>query len=176
MSHDPTNCMLSSIDSTIDTLHALTDSWDVMFTQLQERQLSQAEFDEYIRTKVNPAINARLASIRATLLSALQSLYKQFKIVSDSVSPITEADPTDLQSVIAAVKNIIEWFKKAYEALQEFLTLLPSHLIDLTDAISSVVSYTPPIHGYDTGALSIHMEPITMADIKGEENEEPQEE
>lgn len=159
--------MFSSIDAFIETLESITNSWDEMFKALQDKALTQEQFDEYIRNTINPMINAKLDALRSSLLSALQSMYSQYEEILDAVKPIAEGNPTDLPSVIKTVKDIITWFKKAYKWLEEFMTLLPEHLSRLTSEINNVVSYSPPIHGYNLDALDIEMEPITMSDITG---------
>ena len=46
MAHDPKDCMFSSIDAFIETLESITNSWDEMFKALQDKALTQEQFNE----------------------------------------------------------------------------------------------------------------------------------
>lgn len=165
MSHDPADCMLSSIDNFIICLEGIKSSMDSIFARLENA--TQEEIDRVIVEEVNPTINKKLADMRSMLIKSLQSTYESATKLIDKLTPINDTSPTNLATVIQLVQSIKDFILGAYAIIMEFMTILPQHLIRLNDAIASLVAYSPPISGFDFSKLNIKMESITMEDITG---------
>ena len=164
-------CMLSQVDEAIEQMERFKTYLDNAFIALQNA--TQDKVDEIIVNDINPYINQKLADLRESLLSSMQEQYKAFKEFSESLNPIYASDPSSFS--VQNFNALIDWciavkdfLTKAYNTLQQFLTLLPTHLARLTEAITDIVTYTPPSMGVSFDKLEIHMEPISMSDITGE--------
>lgn len=158
-------CMFAQIDSAIVQMENVKKYLDDAFSAIQDA--TQAKVDEIIVNDINPRVNAKLAEIRASLLKSLQAQYQSFLSFSELLSPISTASPTDLSKVIQFCKDVQKFLVGAYATLMTFMTQLTSHLTRLTGAISSMVSYTPPISGISLDKLDIQMESISISDITG---------
>ncbi len=163
-------CMLSQVDEAIEQMERFKTYLDNAFNALANA--SQEKVDEIIENDINPYINQKLADLRASLVSSMQEQYKAFKEFSESLKPIFESDPSSFS--IENFAALIEWciavkdfITKAYNTLQQFMILLPSHLARLSSAIADIVAYTPPSLGVSFDKLDIHMESISMSDITG---------
>lgn len=165
MSHQ-VPCPLQSIDSAIQTINGLKTYLDNAFISLQNK--TQEDIDRIIETEINTTINANLAKMRNSLLSCLQEQYKQFQDMSAGASSLNLELSADISKILAFCQAVKDWFIKAYSSLMTFIPLLTSHLIDLTNAITDIVAYTPPVTGISFSKLNIQCEPITMQDITGE--------
>ena len=162
-----TPCMLAQVDAAIEQINRIKSCLDEAFIGLENA--TQEQIDEIIEDKINPFINQKLANLRQSLVNSLQEQYKAFLAFSESLSPVNNASPTDLSSVIDFCLAVKDFLIGAYNTLMQFMTLLPQHLLSLTASINSIVSYTPPIQGLSFDKLDIQMEPITMEDITGGE-------
>ena len=159
-------CMFAQIDNVINQIDNVKKYLDNAFTALQNS--TQERVDSIIEEDINPTVNAKLADMRATLLSSLQQQYQAFQAFSQSLEPISSGEPTNLSKVIEFCFAVKDFLVGAYSTLMQFMTQLTAHLVSLTAAIESISGYTPPIQGISFDKLDIHMEPITMADITGE--------
>lgn len=157
--------MFAQIDSAIDDINSVKTYLDNAFMAVQNK--TQEYVDEVIEEDINPYVNAKLAKIRELLLKSLQQQYQAFQSLSQLLSPIESASPTDLGSVIEFCIAVKDFLVGAYSSLMQFMAQLTVALAKLTAAITSIVTYTPPIQGISFSKLDIQMEPITLADITG---------
>lgn len=165
MSH-PSPCPLQPIDSAVLQLQTFKQYLDGAFSGIQQQ--GQEAIDDFIINEVNPKINSLLANWRQSLLSCLQEMYKKYTEAQEPITTIAGMDATNLTSCIELVKKIKDYLVGAFTALSDFLSLFPSHIAELTLAITDIVTYTPSIPGVDFSKLDIKCEPITMQDITGE--------
>lgn len=157
--------MFAQIDSAIDDINSVKTYLDNAFIAVQDK--TQEYIDEVIEEDINPYVNAKLAKIRELLLKSLQQQYQAFQSLSSLLSPIESSSPTDLGKVIEFCMAVKDFLVGAYSSLMQFMTQLTISLARLTDAITGIVTYTPPIQGISFSKLNIQMEPIRISDITG---------
>lgn len=162
-------CMLAQVDAAIEQIESVKKFLDDAFKGLEKA--TQEKIDEVIVNNINPMVNAKLAGIRATLLSSLQEQYAQFSDGTSTLQPIYEATISNITNVISFCKQIQAFICGAYTKLLEFTGLLITHIARLTTAITDIVSYTPPMPNINFDKLDIQMQPITLADITGGNDE-----
>ena len=159
-------CPLQPIDTAIDSLQQFKDYLDTACLNCQGK--AQEWVDNYIEQEVNPYINQKLQEWRQTLLASLQDMYSKY---SECIEPATSISnfsiSADITKIVEFLGLLKDFVTKAYSSLMDFLGLFPSHLARLTTAVTSIVTYVPPISGVSFSKLNIQCEPITMDDITG---------
>lgn len=157
--------MFSNIDDLITTLNSVKTYLDETCISLENK--TQAEVDKIIVEKINPTINGLLADLRSGCISTLQSMYGAYTALAEKITPVAEANPTNLTSVIDFCLAVKDFLVAAYQSIVLFMTQLIAKLAELNTAITSLVNYTPPISGLDFSKLNIQMQSISLSDITG---------
>lgn len=162
------SCPLQSIDNAISQLTYIKQYMDDIFRNLDGS--SQSTVDKKIEETINPLINKKLAEIRESTLISLQGTFKSFEVLQSIFEPLSSMNPTDLTKVIEFCQMVKKILLGSFEQLISIMTILPTHVANLSSAITEIISYSPPSPppGINYDKLNIEMEPITMGDITGQ--------
>lgn len=162
--------IIDNINNQIEGVLITADNvCDVINEQIAEKQGQAQEFindkidelGEMISTKGNEMRDKTVEIFSAQYQSALEAIKPIEPLLNISLS---------LDTVVSAVKTIIEIITKPYQPIIEFTTILIPKVLELSANLQKLASYQPNINlpeGVSIPPLKVNIKPITAADIMG---------
>ena len=136
---------------------------------------------EYAKNNTQELLNEKMAElgdkiiekaepIRQKIINIFSAQYQSALEKIEPIEPLLNMS-ISLDTVVDAVKSIIEIITAPYQPIIEFTTEVIPKVLELSNNLQKLASYTPDINvpeGVEIPPLNIEIQPITPGDITGQ--------
>lgn len=160
---DNINAQIEGIISTADNVCAVVNE------QIAEKQDQAQQFVNEKVDDLSEMISAKGNEIRDKAVDVFSAQYQSALEMIKPIEPLLNIS-LSLNTVVSAVKSIIEIITKPYQPIIEFTTILIPKVLELSANLQKLATYQPNINvpeGVTIPPLNINIKPITPGDITG---------